>query len=84
MKLDRLVSLLLISCLMPTLQPLSAIATDRNLPSLERIAQADAANPAYTPKEVQDIAQQITVRVTAANGNNGGSGVPKKAPPISS
>ena len=75
MKLDRLVNLLLISCLMPTLQPSGILAADRNLPSVDRIAQGDAANPAYTPKEVQDIAQKITVRVTAANGNNGGSGV---------
>ena len=36
---------------------------------------ADAADDSLTPKQVQDIAQKITVRVTATSGNNGGSGV---------
>ena len=50
---------------------------DRTTPNLyqnnSRIV--DAADDSLTPKQVQDIAQKITVRVTATSGNNGGSGV---------
>ncbi|WP_295616411.1 trypsin-like peptidase domain-containing protein, partial [Chamaesiphon sp. GL140_3_metabinner_50] len=52
------------------------LALDRTTVDRDRSHRiADAADPSPTPQEVQAIAQKITVRVSAINGNNGGSGV---------
>ena len=52
------------------------LASTRTTPARHRDTRiADAADDSLTPKQVQDLAQKITVRVTATSGNNGGSGV---------
>ncbi len=76
MKFNRILGILSISLIFPTLFPLHPNASPQpppaNIPN--PIIQADdPSNPSLTPAEVQTAAQQITVRIISAN--NGGSGV---------
>jgi S1-C subfamily serine protease len=66
------ISFLLISSLLLTqipIQPVTALPIQPH----PRIAQADPDDNLLTPKQVQQVAKNITVRITAAN--TGGSGV---------
>ena len=75
-----MIPLLLATTLFTVLTPIqpsyahsAAVQPPQQRQTQHTIAQVDESNPPLTPREVQTVAEKITVRVTSDN--NGGSGV---------